>query len=98
MASRSTARAEAAARRRAEAAEGIPAKLSPAGRMRLIARVAMLVGAVLLFVPLHYLFRLFRLPSPWPRHFLGTADGSAARGSSGSARRSSATSSISPTI
>ncbi|UZK67949.1 1-acyl-sn-glycerol-3-phosphate acyltransferase [Sphingomonas sp. M1-B02] len=33
----------------------------------------MLVGAVLLFVPLHYLWRLFRLPSPWPRHFLGTA-------------------------
>jgi len=73
MASRSTARAEAAARRRAQAAEGIPAKLSPAGQMRLTARVAMLVGALMLFVPLHYLFRLFHLPSPWPRHFLGTA-------------------------
>ncbi|NYT40863.1 1-acyl-sn-glycerol-3-phosphate acyltransferase [Sphingomonas sp. R-74633] len=36
-------------------------------------RVAMLVLALLFFVPLHYLFRLFRLPSPWPRHFLGTA-------------------------
>ncbi|WP_213979159.1 lysophospholipid acyltransferase family protein [Sphingomonas sp. dw_22] len=73
MASRSTARAEAAARRREQAAQGIPAKLTPAERMRLTTRVAMLVGALMLFVPLHYLFRLFHLPSPWPRHFLSTA-------------------------
>lgn len=33
----------------------------------------MLVAAVLLFVPLHYLWRLFLLPSPWPRMFLGSA-------------------------
>lgn len=33
----------------------------------------MLVASVLGFVPLHYLWRLFRLSSPWPRLFLGTA-------------------------
>ncbi|WP_137864537.1 MULTISPECIES: lysophospholipid acyltransferase family protein [unclassified Sphingomonas] len=36
-------------------------------------RVAMLVVALLLLVPLHYLFRLVRLPSPWPRYFLSAA-------------------------
>lgn len=73
MASRSTARAEAAARRREQAAQGIPAKLSVAGRIRLTARAGMLVAALLLLVPLHYLFRLLRLPSPWPRLFLKAA-------------------------
>ena len=33
----------------------------------------MLVLALLVFVPLHYLWRLLRLPSPWPRMFLGAA-------------------------
>ncbi|MEI9851262.1 MAG: 1-acyl-sn-glycerol-3-phosphate acyltransferase [Sphingomonas sp.] len=33
----------------------------------------MLVLALLLSVPLHYLFRLFRLPNPWPKYFLGWA-------------------------
>ena len=28
---------------------------------------------LLVLVPLHYLFRLFRLPSPWPKMFLGSA-------------------------
>ncbi|WP_448662134.1 lysophospholipid acyltransferase family protein [Sphingomonas sp. CJ20] len=65
MASRSTARAEAA--------EGVRTELNGIEQARLWSRVAMLAGAVALFVPLHYLFRLFRLPSPWPRHFLGTA-------------------------
>ncbi|MCW3838381.1 1-acyl-sn-glycerol-3-phosphate acyltransferase [Sphingomonas canadensis] len=36
-------------------------------------RFAMLLGAVLVCVPLHYLIRLFRLPSPMPRFFLGRA-------------------------
>ncbi|MEP9358199.1 lysophospholipid acyltransferase family protein [Sphingomonas sp. KR3-1] len=49
------------------------APLSLRGKCRLTARVALLVLALLLFVPLHYLFRLFRLPSPWPRHFLASA-------------------------
>ncbi|HVJ03337.1 MAG TPA: lysophospholipid acyltransferase family protein [Sphingomonas sp.] len=63
----------AADSRRAAAAEGIPTQFTLAEQARTWFRVALLVGAVLLFVPLHYLFRLFRLPSPWPRHFLGTA-------------------------
>jgi lyso-ornithine lipid O-acyltransferase len=63
----------AAASRREAAAAGVPTRLTPIERIRMGVRVAMLVGAVLIFVPLHYLFRLFRLPSPWPRHFLGTA-------------------------
>ncbi len=65
MASHSTARADAA--------EGNPPPLTGIEQARLWLRVAMLGGAVALFVPLHYLFRLLRLPSPWPRHFLGTA-------------------------
>lgn len=33
-------------------------------------RFAALVGAMLACVPLHYLWRLLRIPSPWPRRFL----------------------------
>lgn len=58
---------------RADAAAGIPTKLSAIGQFRLVLRVAMLLGAVIVCVPCHYLFRLFRLPSPWPRFFLGRA-------------------------
>ncbi|PVX31252.1 1-acyl-sn-glycerol-3-phosphate acyltransferase [Sphingomonas pokkalii] len=42
-------------------------------RARVWFRVARLVLAVLIHVPLHYLFRLVRLPSPWPRLFLASA-------------------------
>lgn len=38
---------------------------------RFLFRCAWLVGLVLFCVPLHLLWRLFRLPSPWPRRFLG---------------------------
>lgn len=65
MASRSTARDEAA--------EGIPTRLSGVEQARLWSRVAMLALAVLLCVPPHYLCRLLRLPSPFPRLFLGLA-------------------------
>ncbi len=58
---------------RADAAAGLPTRLSAADRIRLGLRVAMLLGAVIACVPPHYLFRLFRLPSPWPRLFLGWA-------------------------
>jgi 1-acyl-sn-glycerol-3-phosphate acyltransferase len=40
---------------------------------RVILRVAGLLLALLICVPLHGLWRLFRLPSPWPRFFLGAA-------------------------
>lgn len=66
-------RAERAARLREEAIQGNETPLSLIGQCRLWSRVALLVLALLFFVPLHYLFRLFRLPSPWPRHFLSTA-------------------------
>lgn len=65
--------ADRRARRRSEAAAGLPITLNLAERVRAAGRVAMLLGAMLVFVPLHYLFRLFRLPSPWPRHFLAIA-------------------------
>ncbi|GAA0732981.1 lysophospholipid acyltransferase family protein [Sphingomonas japonica] len=64
MASRSTARADAAA--------GIPAPLTAIQRLRVFLRIAMMVLAALIAVPLHYLWRLLRLSSPWPRMFLGT--------------------------
>ena len=39
--------------------------------MRLIFRSASIVAGLLVCLPLHYLWRLARLPSPWPRRFLG---------------------------
>lgn len=51
-------------------AGGIP-RMTPLGWTRLWARVAAMVLAALIAVPLHYLFRLFRIPSPWPKFFLG---------------------------
>jgi 1-acyl-sn-glycerol-3-phosphate acyltransferase len=39
--------------------------------IRLIPRVLAMVGALLLCLPLHYLWRLFGRTSPWPRRFLG---------------------------
>jgi lyso-ornithine lipid O-acyltransferase len=73
MESPSTARAERRRQRREAAAAGIPTKLKAIETLRVVGRAALLIAALLVFVPLHYLFRLFRLPSPWPRHFLGTA-------------------------
>lgn len=62
-----------AGRRRLEALAGLPPRLSAIGKARIWARAAMLVLGLLLCVPFHYLFRLVRLPSPWPRLFLGWA-------------------------
>lgn len=58
---------------RLQAAQGRPAPLNPIGRIRLWCRIAMLALALLIALPLHYLFRLVRAPSPWPRYFLGGA-------------------------
>ena len=38
--------------------------------MRLVLRVAGIAGSLLVLVPLHYLWKLFGVPSPWPRRFL----------------------------
>ncbi|HYW15312.1 MAG TPA: lysophospholipid acyltransferase family protein [Allosphingosinicella sp.] len=39
--------------------------------IRLIPRVLAMAGALLLCLPLHYLWKLAGRPSPWPRRFLG---------------------------
>ncbi|WP_404334898.1 lysophospholipid acyltransferase family protein [Sphingomonas sp. MMS12-HWE2-04] len=70
MGSRSIARTEA---RREAAAEGQATQLTVAEQARLWARVGLLLLAVIGHVPMHYLWRLLRLPSPWPRWFLGNA-------------------------
>ncbi|WP_420605974.1 lysophospholipid acyltransferase family protein [Novosphingopyxis sp.] len=64
MPSRSTAK-------KVDPAAGDPPDISALGWLRLTARVLMMLVAALIAVPLHYLWRLFRLPSPWPRLFLG---------------------------
>lgn len=69
MASRSTASRDAA--RRAEAAAGLATRLTTPELVRLWARIALMALLVAIHVPMHYLWRLLRLPSPWPRWFLG---------------------------
>jgi len=51
-------------------AGGIP-RMTPIGWTRLWVRVAAMALAALIAVPIHYLLRLFRLPSPMPKFFLG---------------------------
>ena len=58
---------------RAAIAAGHPPPLTLAGRCRLTLRALGLALALLVTVPLHYLWRLARLNSPWPRIFLGWA-------------------------
>lgn len=58
---------------RAEAAAGRPRSPRLGGWIRLATRALLLVLALLVCVPLHYLWRLLRLSSPWPRLFLRTA-------------------------
>ncbi|HEX8062516.1 MAG TPA: lysophospholipid acyltransferase family protein, partial [Allosphingosinicella sp.] len=41
--------------------------------LRLSLRVLAMAAALLVCLPLHYLWRLLRRPSPWPRRFLGLA-------------------------
>jgi 1-acyl-sn-glycerol-3-phosphate acyltransferase len=59
--------------RRRDATLGLPTKLTPAESFRFWRRVGLLLLAVLTHVPMHYLWRLFRLSSPWPRWFLRRA-------------------------
>ena len=46
------------------------ARAEPLGRIRFAVRVLAIAGSLVVFLPLHYLWRLFRAPSPWPRAFL----------------------------
>ena len=41
--------------------------------VRIFGRLAMLIWLLILLVPLHYTFRLFRITSPFPQLFLGLA-------------------------
>ena len=78
MASPSTARADPGAPEpveidpaKGDPPAGIPPRISAAGWLRLWSRVLAMFLSACIAVPLHYLWRLFRLPSPWPRLFLG---------------------------
>lgn len=68
MASGSTAKADPAAVRAAVAA-GQPEPLSPAGWARIVLRVALMVAALMVLVPLHYLWRTLHYGSPMPMLF-----------------------------
>lgn len=59
--------------RRIAAAHGESTPLTAAESFRFWRRVGLLLLAVLSHVPMHYLWRLLRLPSPWPRWFLRRA-------------------------
>ena len=64
---------EKAEARRLAALRGETTALNLAERSRLAARAVALVLALLVFVPLHYLYRIFRYGSPFPMWFLGLA-------------------------
>lgn len=57
--------------RRADAAAGKPYPLNFAEKVRLSFRISLLILLILTHVPMHYLCRLLRIPSAWPRWFLG---------------------------
>lgn len=69
MASGSIAATDAQAQRAAIAA-GHPLPISLRGKARIAWRATMLVLALFILVPLHYLFRLVRYGSPFPKLFL----------------------------
>lgn len=68
MESPSTASREA---RRADAAAGLTTRLTVPEQARMWGRIGLLALLMLSHVPMHYLWRLLRLSSPWPRWFLG---------------------------
>lgn len=71
--SASTARIDRLGERRAAAMRGEPTPLTLGEWIRFILRAVALVLALAVFVPLHYLYRLLRYGSPFPKLFLGTA-------------------------
>lgn len=62
-----------AAQARADAAAGKPAPIDALGWARIGLRASGLILGLLLTVPLHYLWTLLRIGSPWPKIFLGWA-------------------------
>ena len=73
MGSASTARAERYWLRRRAAAEGATTVLDLQERVRFALRVGAIAALLVVFVPLHYLYRLFAWGSPFPMWFLGAA-------------------------
>ncbi|WP_427969578.1 lysophospholipid acyltransferase family protein [Altererythrobacter sp.] len=63
-------RATTEAELREAATRGEPTPISVAGWLRLSLRVFLLVAALVVLVPLHYLYRLFAYGSPFPKLFL----------------------------
>lgn len=55
---------------RAAAARGESTPVSPAGWLRLALRAVGLISLLLVFVPLHFLYRVFAYGSPFPMLFL----------------------------
>ena len=55
---------------RVAAARGENTPISPMGWLRIVMRALALVLLLLVFVPLHYLYRLFKYGSPFPMLFL----------------------------
>ncbi len=73
MVSGSTARADPAAelaRLKADNAAGIPTPVSFWGWLRLIIRLKFIVFLLIMMVPIHYVWRIFKYGSPLPMYFL----------------------------
>lgn len=66
----SASRAKTDAERRAAAARGEPTPLSLIGWLRLSARVLLLILALIILIPVHYLYRVLAYGSPFPMYFL----------------------------
>ena len=66
----SESRAKIDAEHRAAAARGVATPLTLAGWLRFTVRVLMLVLALLVLVPLHYVYRVIAYGSPCPMYFL----------------------------
>lgn len=56
---------------RLDAAAGLPPSLGAMGWSRLVLRALAIIAILIPNVILHYIWRAFRRPSPWPRLFLG---------------------------
>ncbi len=69
----SASRAKTEAEIRAATARGEPTPISFLGWLRLIFRVLFLIAALIVLVPLHYLYRVFAYGSPFPKLFLRLA-------------------------
>lgn len=63
-------RGESLTQRRIAAARGERTQLTPSETFRFWRRIGLLLLTLLSHVPMHYLWRLLHLPSPWPRWFL----------------------------